>query len=522
MGRDADLLVVGARIFTAARERPWARALAVSGDRLVAVGTEAQASRWAGRGTRRIDVGGRVVVPGFIDAHAHLGDAAGEIGWTDLAGTRSLEEAVERLRKAASGKAPGEWTVGTGWDEAKWPERRYLTREDLDRVSRDHPVVARRVDCHMGSLNSQALALAQDLAGTRGFEADAPGRPTGILKEDAFAAFHQRFGAGESGIARGLAAAARMAHRLGVTSIHDVVNLPAWRAYQHARRAGRLRLRVYAMPRDNLLPSLSAAGMMTGLGDAWLRLGAIKVFSDGSLGAYTAALRDDYVGRPGDRGMLVHSPRELRKILETAHRAGFQTATHALGDRAIHETLAALEEIQAAEPRNEARHRIEHYELPDEDVLRRTRAAGLVVCCQPNFVGQWSGPGDVYETRLGRERASGNNPYRLVLRHGIPLAFGSDGMPYGPLYGIHSAVNGFFEDQRISPEDAVRAYTAGGAYASFEEDGKGTLEPGKLADFAVLDGDPFAVPDRIRTCRVASTWIGGEQVYAAPGRQGRT
>ncbi len=521
MAGDADLLVAGGRIFTASRDRPWAQALAIRGDRLLAVGTEDHAGRWAGRATRRLDLRGRVVVPGFIDAHAHLSDRAGELGWTDLAGTRTLEGALDRLRAAAARQAPGEWVVGTGWDEAKWPERRYLTREDLDRVSLDRPVVARRIDCHVGSANSCALTLADGLQPLRGFGADASGQPTGILKEEAFAAFQRRFEAGEARIERGLSTVARMAHRLGITSIHDIVDLPAWRAYQRARRAGRLRLRVYAMPRDTLLPALVAAGLMTGLGDAWLRLGAIKVFSDGSLGAYTAALREDYEGRPGDRGMLVHPPGELRAILEAAARAGFQTATHALGDEAIRQVVAAHEAIRAAGPREDARHRIEHYELPDEDVLQRTKAAGLVVCAQPNFVGQWSGPGDVYETRLGAARASGNNPYRRILRRGIPLAFGSDGMPYGPLYGIHAAVNGFFDDQRIAPEDAVRAYTAGGAYASFEEDVKGTLEAGKLADFVVLDGDPFAEPDRIRSCRVASTWIGGEPVHGTPAHRTR-
>jgi len=519
MARDADVLVSGGRIFTATKERSWVRALAVRGDRLVAAGTEAQAERWAGRATRRIDLRGRVVVPGFIDAHAHLCDAAAELRWVQLAGTRDLADAIDRLRAAAAPTPPGGWVLGTGWDEAKWPDRRYPTREDLDRVSTNHPVVARRIDCHMASVNSVALDRAENLAGVRGFETDAAGRPTGILKEDAFAAFAKRYDAGEGEVERGLATIARRAHRLGITSIHDNVDLAAWRAYQRARRAGQLRLRVYAMPYDSLLPSLAAGGLMTGLGDDWLRLGAIKVFSDGSLGAYTAALGEDYVGRPGDRGLLVHPPEQLRQILATAHRAGFQTATHALGDEAIRQVVAALEDVLGSEPRKDARHRLEHYELPDEDALRRTKRAGLVVCAQPNFVGQWSGPGDVYESRLGRERARGNNPYRRILRHGIPLAFGSDGMPYGPLYGIRSAVNGFYEDQRISPDDAVRAYTAGGAFASFQEASQGTLERGKLADFVVLDGDPFAEPDRIGRCRIASTWIGGTCVYEARMRR---
>ena len=202
MAGDADLLVVGARIFTASSERPWASALAVSGDRLLAVGTEAQAARWAGRRTRRIDAGGRVIVPGFIDAHTHVSDAAGEIGWTDLAGSRSLEDALDRLRIAAAGKRAGEWVVGTGWDEAKWPERRYLTRDDLDRVATDRAVVARRIDGHMGSVNSAALATAQSVVATRGFDVDASGRPTGILKEDAFSTFETQFKTREAG-ARG-------------------------------------------------------------------------------------------------------------------------------------------------------------------------------------------------------------------------------------------------------------------------------------------------------------------------------
>src|SRR5437879_2613573 len=207
--------------------------------------------------------------------------------------------------------------------------------------------------------------------------------------------------------------------------------------------------------------------------------------------------------------MLVHSPTELRSILTTAHRAGFQTATHAIGDAAIRLVIETLEELQDSAPRKSARHRIEHYELPDDDVLRRTKAAGIVASCQPNFIGQWSGPGDVYETRLGSGRFAANNPFRKIVRAHIPLCFGSDGMPYGPLFGVHWAVNGFFEDQRLSPEEAIRAATSGGAYAAFDEPEKGTLESGKLADFVVLRGDPFETPDRIAQMRLGSATRAG-------------
>jgi predicted amidohydrolase YtcJ len=514
MAGEADVVLVDGKVFTAARERPWAKALAVRGDRLLAVGTSTQAERWRGRRTRIVDLRGAVVVPGFIDAHAHVADSAGERGWTRLDGTRDREDALARLRRTAASTPRGGWVVGIDWDEAKWPERRFLARDDLDRVSTDHAVVARRIDCHIGSLNSTALEWAADLVGVRGFEVDASGRPTGILTEDAFDDFHRRFEGGEAAIERGLPAMARMAHRLGITSIHDVVDRAGLKAHQGAQRAGRARVRVYAMPRDSLLHALADGGLRTGFGDLWLRLGPIKIFADGSLGAYTAALADPYVGRPGEKGMLIHSPTELRSVLMAAHEAGFQTATHAIGDAAIRLVVETLEDIQDSAPRMDARHRIEHYELPDADVLRRTKAAGIVASCQPNFVGQWSGPGDVYETRLGRERSAANNPFRKIVRAGIPLCFGSDGMPYGPLFGIHWAVNGFFPDQRISPEDAIRAATAGGAYAGFSEHESGTLEAGKLADFVVLRGDPFDAPERIAQLQIGSTWIGGERVYA--------
>jgi predicted amidohydrolase YtcJ len=518
MSGDADLVLVGGKIFTASKEKPWAQALAVRGDRIVAVGTDAKVERWSGRGTKTVDLHGRTMVPGFIDAHSHMVDAATEFGWAHLDGTASMSVAIERMRALAQRTPPGGWVVGVDWDEAKWPERRYFLRGDLDQVSTVHPVVAVRMDGHMGCANTKALELATDLTAMDGVEKDAAGQPTGVMKEDPFYKLHERFSPSEAVLDAGLLRMARKAHRLGITSIHDIVGAPQLRAYQRAHRRGILGLRLYALPRDTLLDSLVAAGLATGLGDSWLRLGAIKVFTDGSLGAYTAALGEPYVGQPENRGILVHSNEELRKIFLKAQRAGFQTATHALGDAAIRQAVETWESILKENPKRDHRHRIEHLELPDDDLLRRMKAVGLLASCQPNFVGQWSGPGDVYESRLGKDRNSMNNPYRRILRRRIPLCFGSDGMPYGPLYGIHSAVNGYFKDQRISVEEAIRAYTAGGAYAAFEENTKGTLEPNKLADFVILDGDPFAEPEGIRELRIHSTWIGGRCVYQSGER----
>ncbi len=520
MTGDADLVLVGGKIFTSSRARPWAKALAVRGDRILAVGTDVQVERWSGRGTRTADLHGGAVMPGFIDAHAHMADAATEFGWTHLDGTASMAAAIERMRALAKRTPPGKWLIGVDWDEAKWPERRYFLRGDLDRVSTEHPVVAVRIDGHMGCTNSKALELAADLVQMAGVEKDAAGQPTGVLKEDPFYILHERFTPSDAVLDAGLRKMAQKAHRLGITSVHDIVGARQLRAYQKAHRRGTLGLRVYALPRDDLLDSLVASGLSTGLGDPWLRIGAIKIFTDGSLGAYTAALREPYLGSSGNRGVLVHSNEDLRTRYLKADRSGFQTATHALGDAAILQAVDTWGSILKEHPRRDHRHRIEHLELPDDDVLGRMKTLGLLASCQPNFIGQWSGPGDVYETRLGKERTAGNNPYRRILGRRIPLCFGSDGMPYGPLYGIHSAVNGFFPDQCIPVDEAIRAYTAGGAYASFEEREKGTLEPGKLADFVVLGGDPFEEPDRIKDLPVLSTWIGGTCVFRSRGKSG--
>src|SRR5437773_8031300 len=204
MAREADLVFVGGRVFTPRRIGPWAEGMTIRNDRSVAVGTESQVERWPGRQTRRIDLHGRVVVAGFMNAHAHMADRAGELGWTRLSGTRSMEDALARLRKDAANTPAGEWVVGIDWDEAKWTDRRDPTRVDLDRVSTDHPVVARRIDCHMGSVNALALERARDLVGLRGFDVDGSGRPTGILKEDAFSELHDRFASGPAVIERNL------------------------------------------------------------------------------------------------------------------------------------------------------------------------------------------------------------------------------------------------------------------------------------------------------------------------------
>jgi len=509
---DADLVLVDGDVHTMDPAEPTARAIAFGGGRLLAVGTDAGAENWAGKKTEVIDLGGKVLVPGFIDAHAHLMESAARVGNLDLSGCTSLLAAMDVVRAGVDRAVGGAWIVADDWDESRWPEARYILRKDLDSVSATVPIAAVRVDRHMATVNSAALDLLKVPAETRGFETTGSNQPTGVLKEDALRRMWDAVWPNAERLAANFRGVARRALSLGITGVHDVVGEDEVRAYQLARADGRLPLRAYLMVRDHLLPHLAGAGLSRGFGDEWLRLGAVKVFGDGSLGARTAALLDAYRDDPTEGGMLIHPPRELREILSGIHAAGFQAAVHAIGDRAIQLVIDTLE---AVAPEPGPRHRIEHAELLHPEHIERMARHGIVASCQPNFVGQWSLPAGMYEKRLGFERTARNNPYREILEKGVALAFGSDGMPYGPLEGIHWAVNAPFGIQRLTVDQAFGAYTRGGATAGFEEMEKGSLTPGKLGDAVVLEGDPWRDPGRIREMRVGMTICGGRIAWTA-------
>ncbi len=502
-GTEADLLVVNATVHTMDAKRSRARALAVADGRILAVGTNQQAERFRGKSTKTIDLAGKVMFPGFIDAHTHAMDAASRNSWVDLGTTASRAEALNRLRTAARSAAPGTWIVAENWNEAKWPERRYLTRADLDAASTDHPILACRIDMHMGTANTVALQTAQ-------VPRDAPGYSDGVVKEETFGFVRDAIRVDAAALAAGFPSVQRRLHALGITAVHDMVGPIMVEAYQKVRASGGLTLRVLLNPYIEALDDLVRVGFRPGFGDEFLRLGPLKAFSDGSLGARTAALNEAYADDPSNSGRLMYEPTELRALLRKAHDEGFRLAVHAIGDRAVDlvaETLASLDGSR------DRRHRIEHFELPSAAALDAVARAGVVASMQPNFVGDLSHPGGMYESRLGQERLESNNPYRKILARKIPLAFGSDGMPYGPLFGIASAVNAPFEDQKITVDDAIAAYTRGSAMAGGQERALGSLEPGKRADFVVLERDPFQDPEGIASIPVALTAVGGQIVY---------
>ncbi|MFC2083186.1 amidohydrolase, partial [Candidatus Bipolaricaulota bacterium] len=297
-------------------------------------------------------------------------------------------------------------------------------------------------------------------------------------------------------------------HRLGITTVHTMTRLDYFEAFMERREQRRLRVTI--CPDVLSFDKLLAVGLKTGYGDAWLRFGGIKMFADGSIGAGNAAVSEPYIN--GGLGELNHKDAVLRDWVQTADRAGWQTAIHAIGDRAIEQVLQTHEELQT---NPSLRHRIEHFELPQESQLERVKKADLYLSMQPNFTANWSGPNSMYVDRLGADRDRMSNPLRLVHDAGIPLAFGSDGMPPSPLFGLHGAANGAYSQQRLSIEEAVSCYTAGGARFAFEEDEKGNLRPGNVADLIVLDQDPRLDPDHVVDRTIEMTFVGGELVYSS-------
>lgn len=511
--RHADLILHSGKVYTLDPKKLTARAIGVEDGRIVAVGADNEIKRIAPRDCLRIDLGGKAVVPGFIDCHTHFIQMGIDSMAVELSRAPTLREALELMRSAARKIPRGEWVVGTAWDESGWTNGRFITRSDLDACCPDHPAVAHRVCGHLSSVNSNAISSLGIHPGTPGAEVDASEDLTGILREDAVSIARSATVPDESTKLKGLARATKRAHSLGVTSIHDNGEAGDFAVYLDALRAGKLGVRVWFNTPSSTLDSRIAMPLSTGHGSDWLKLGGLKVFSDGALGARTAAVSEPYQDDSGNRGMFVHERDELQRIVSKANNAGIQLAIHAIGDEGISLAISSLAAGLAENPRRDARHRIEHLELPHRSHLRDMHRLKIIASMQPNFVGEWGGPNGLYSARLGEKRAAMSNPFRDVLRARVRLVFGSDCMPFSPMYGIHSAVNAPYPAQRVSVADAVEAYTRSAAFASFEEQVKGTITPGKLADLVVLSADPFSESARMSSIRVVRTIIGGRVVF---------
>ena len=498
-GYSAETILVGGVIPAA----PEADSVAIMGGQIVALGREEDLERLSAASTRRVDLAGRTLLPGFIDSHTHLLETGlKETTWElDLDGL-SRSEVLERLAAETRARGKGEWVIARGWDESRWEEHRYLGRRELDAVAPENPVVAVRIDGHL--LAANALALERLPQNTDREKVD---EASGLLWEEAASSLLRTIGPDDEALLQALRAAANLAHRLGVTSVHTTLRPERVPIYLRGREC--VKLRIALCPEASSLEALAALGIESGFGDDWLCLGGVKVFTDGSIGARNAALSTPYEDSPGV-GTLNYADEELVALVRSAEQAHLQTVIHAIGDRAIDQVLRAH---QAAGSSTELRHRVEHFELATDEQIDRTKKLGLQISMQPNFAGNWSGEGRLYEERLGRERDRRTDPHRRVLDRGLRLAFGSDGMPFSPLYGLHWAVNAPHPGQRVTVEEGIACYTEAGAYLSFEEKRKGRISPGMLADLVVLDKDPRRHPDRIVDLQVVMTFVAGKLVF---------
>jgi hypothetical protein len=533
-----DLLLVNANVLTMDPGRPRATAVAIAAGRITGLpGSPAQV-----RAAHVVDLHGATVAPGFHDAHNHMAWFGMSLGEVDLrfAAVGSLGELYAAVARRAETTAPGDWVVGSGYDQNKIGA--HPDRDALDRAAPGRRVWVRHASGHMCVVNTPVLAelgidaAPADVPGGR-VATDAAGRPTGLLEERAQELVGRLVTPYPlASLVAAIDRAGAEYLKEGITSCTEAGIGGGWigrspvelAAYQAAREQGRLRVRVELMIASDVLHPLGAhaddglelgldLGMRTGFGDDWLRLGAMKIFSDGSLVGRTAAMHDDFAGSPGEAGYLQADAGELVATIIGAHRSGWQVATHAVGDRAIDLALDAYAQAQSRYPRQDARHRIEHFAVSRPDQVTRAAELGVVAVPQGRFATEI---GDGMLAALGPSRHGWLYRHRSLLDAGMTLP-GSSDRPVAlgaPLLGMHDMVNRrtasgapYNPGEAITAMEALRAYTYGSAYASHQEDIKGTITPGKLADLVVLSDDPAAVsPDRIAGIGVLATFVGGQ------------
>ena len=517
--RRSSAVFYNGKIFTLGGKKKCVRAIAVDEGRIVGAGDDSEARTLSPRGSTKFDLGGKVVLPGFIDCHTHFIQMGLDSLSVNLARTTSLDEALRLIREAGMKSSEGDWVIATNWKESGWSNGRFLTRQDLDSCCPNNPVVAHRVCGHLSTVNSKAMSLLSIDPGSPEVDTEK-----GILREGAVSIPRAATAPDRRKKEQALTTATRMAHALGVTSIQDNGASGDFETYHTAEKRGRLGVRIWFNTPGEDLESRIKLGISTGFGTDLLKLGGVKAFCDGALGARTAALSSPYADDPGNIGLLVHEKAELDTMVSRANDAGLQVALHAIGDVGISTAISALSRALERNPDRNARHRIEHLELPSKKHLFDMRKNSIIASMQPNFIGEWGGTDGMYTARLGKERVGSNNPFRHVLDSKVRLAFGSDCMPFSPIYGIHSAVNAPHQSQRLTPHEAIVAYTRDAAFPTFDEHTKGTLEPGRLADFVVLSRDPYIEPSTISSITVLKTILGGLVVFdrtKARQKQGR-
>lgn len=533
----ADLIITGAKIWTVDKAMPTAQAVAVLGDRIVAVGSNADVEAWRGPQTQVIDAGGKLLLPGFNDSHVHFITGGSQLDNVQLNDATSAQEFVKRIGEHARTLPKGEWILGGDWDETKWSPAELPTRQMLDAVTPNNPVFLSRYDGHMGVANSAALKLAGIVKATPEVPGgtivrDAQGEPTGGLKDAAMNYIEKAIPRlSKQQRAKAAARALEQAASVGVTSVQDMVPEYADIAlYAELLEHGKLTTRIYAAPAVAAAEDQAKLGLRHSFGGPYLRIGAVKAFADGSLGSRTAYFFEPFNDQPGNHGLLSEDMQPLSKMrgyMMTADAAGMQICTHAIGDQGISMILDLYAELVKVNGPRDRRFRIEHAQHMAAKDFDRFDQLNVIASVQPYHAiddGRWAEP------RIGHDRASRTYAFRTFLNHGVRLAFGTDWdvAPLNPMLSIYAAVtratldgkhpDGWFPEQKLTVGEAIEAYTMGSAYAEFQDTVKGSITAGKLADLVILSEDITTLdPVKIRDVKVLRTIVGGQTVFDANG-----
>jgi predicted amidohydrolase YtcJ len=531
----ADLIITNASVWTVDPSHPTAEAVAVLGDRITAVGSNQEVNLWRGLKTQVIDAGGKLLLPGFNDAHVHFVSGGRQLDSIQLNDATSSHEFARRIGERAKVTPKGEWIEGGNWDETKWNPAEMPTKELIDALTPDTPVFVSRYDGHMGLANSVALRLAHITAhmpdppgGT--IVRDARGNPTGALKDAATEYIDKVIPPlSHDQRVKAVKRALRYAASVGVTSVqHMDAGYADFAVYSELLQSGELTTRIYAAPLITHVEDEAKIGVRHAFGGPYLRIGALKAFADGSLGSGTAYFYEPFLNQGNNRGLLsdeMHPISLMRDRYMTADAAGLQICTHAIGDEGISTILDLYAEVVKAHGEAERRFRIEHAQHMAAKDFDRFAQLHVIASVQPYHA---IDDGRFAESHIGHDRASRTYAFRTFLDHGVRLAFGTDWevAPLDPLLTVYAAVtratldgknpNGWFPEQKLSVAETVEAYTMGSAYAEFQENEKGSITAGKLADMVLLSDDIFSIdPGKIRDAKVLKTFVGGKLVFEA-------
>ena len=531
----ADLIITNGKVWTVDKSLPAAQAVAVLGDRILAVGSATEIEVWRGPRTQVIDAGGKLVLPGFNDAHVHFVSGGMQLDNVQLKDATSAQEFARLIGERAMVTPKGEWIQGGNWDETKWTPANIPTKQLLDALTPDNPVFVTRYDGHMGVANSVALRLAGITAQTKDppggtIVRDAQGNPTGALKDAAADLMYKVIPPlTHDQRVRIVKRAMGHAASLGVTSVQNMsADYEDIAVYDELLQRGELIARIYAAPLIGNVNDLAKIGVRHAFGGPYLRIGALKAFADGSLGSGTAYFYEPFLNQGDNRGLLsdeMHPISLMRDRMMAADAAGLQLCTHAIGDQAISIILDLYVEVTKAHGEADRRFRIEHAQHMAAKDFARFAEWHVIASVEPYHA---IDDGRFAEAHIGHDRSSRTYAFRTFLDHGVRLALGTDWevAPLDPMQTVYAAVTratldgknpgGWFPEQKLTVPETIEAYTMGSAYAEFQDSVKGSITPGKLADMVVLSDDIFTIaPEKIRDVHVLKTILGGKVIFDA-------